>query len=99
MTGEAETSEKMDSILCQLCQTDLSDLEVDARLQHVNSCLDHDMTGAAQPSEHVKQIDQESPSKSSACCQICRRDFGNLNSYRRLDHVNHCIDKVSLRLK
>ncbi len=71
------------TILCQVCQTDITDLDLEGRQVHYNQCID----GTTGPTDAT-------PEEDITLCQVCQKDISHLNSTRKMQHINRCADQV-----
>ena len=90
--------------LCQICQEDISHLPVESRQKHLNDCLDDGATSqlkykTEKERQKVGEEDQLHDDEEDMKCQFCHKKLGHMNSQRRTQHVNRCMDKVSSTFK
>ncbi|XP_072039598.1 LOW QUALITY PROTEIN: uncharacterized protein [Amphiura filiformis] len=104
ISAESSTSERT-SRKCPVCQKVLTDISGSQQMdQHVNLCLKRHFSAAGDTSEDehlARQIQEREQEKiveekltedGFYLCQFCHKDLSKMNSTRRLQHANRCID-------
>ncbi|PIK52101.1 hypothetical protein BSL78_11003, partial [Apostichopus japonicus] len=89
---------KMEPVVCQICNRDLTNISEGEQTKHVNRCIDapsrSDVISPAETSQTDEGTDddEEEDEREEVICQICSKNISHMNTRRRMQHVNRCID-------
>ncbi|ESO93782.1 hypothetical protein LOTGIDRAFT_228558 [Lottia gigantea] len=78
----------------QACPTCRESIPSSQMPSHISLCLKEQFTLVRTNSQ-----DNNEKSKDYQLCQICQKDISHMNSTRRSQHVNHCMDQREAGLK
>ncbi|XP_071845199.1 uncharacterized protein [Apostichopus japonicus] len=89
---------RMEPVVCQICNRDLTNISEGEQTKHVNRCIDapsrSDVISPAETSQTDEGTDddEEEDEREEVICQICSKNISHMNTRRRMQHVNRCID-------
>ncbi|KAJ8028885.1 Structure-specific endonuclease subunit SLX4 [Holothuria leucospilota] len=103
---DSKMLEKEEVTKCQICNRVIDHMSTRKRTEHVNRCIDSATQSHANGKSSTKQslhLDYNGSTttddEDEVVCQICHKNISHMNSRRRTQHVNRCIDSTFEEMK